>query len=50
VVADKITAVMCWICGKLIPLEDCKTDDDGHVVHEECYAETAVNEKRASTS
>jgi hypothetical protein len=45
---DGITSVKCWMCGKPIPLEECKTDDHGHVVHEDCYAEVAVQEKSAS--
>ena len=28
----------CTICGQPSSLEDCKTDDKGHVVHEICYA------------
>ena len=28
----------CWICGKVISLETCKTDDHGNMVHEFCYA------------
>lgn len=31
---EKITTVVCWICGTPVPLEDCKTNDHGHVVHE----------------
>ena len=26
--------VHCWICGKPVPLEECKTDDCGRPVHE----------------
>jgi hypothetical protein len=29
---------MCWICGKLVELETCKTDEHGNAVHERCYA------------
>jgi hypothetical protein len=28
----------CWICGKLVELERCKTDEHGNAVHERCYA------------
>lgn len=28
----------CWICGRAVPLENCKTEEHGSVVHEECYA------------
>ena len=27
----------CWICGRLMILEDCKSDDRGKPVHEDCY-------------
>ena len=27
----------CWICGKLIQLEECKIDEHGQGVHENCY-------------
>lgn len=27
----------CWICGKPCPLEDCKIDERGRAMHEECY-------------
>ena len=27
----------CWICGKEVSLQTCKTDEKGHVVHEHCY-------------
>lgn len=29
---------MCWICGRFVSLETCKTDEHGKAVHEECYA------------
>jgi hypothetical protein len=28
---------ICWICGKRVSLEDCKIDELGKPVHEECY-------------
>ncbi len=28
----------CWICGKEVPLEHCKTDEHGHAVHDYCYS------------
>jgi hypothetical protein len=28
---------MCWICGKTVELEDCKIDEHGLAVHEDCY-------------
>jgi hypothetical protein len=33
---------MCWICGKLVELETCKTDEHGNAVHERCYAAKMV--------
>ena len=27
----------CWICGEAPPT-DCKIDEEGHAVHDECYA------------
>jgi hypothetical protein len=32
-----LTVPVCYICGDPVPLEDCKTDENGHAVHEECY-------------
>jgi len=29
--------VLCWICGECVTLEDCKVDENGQAVHEECY-------------
>ena len=45
---EKTTAVNCWICGRPIPLEECKTDDYGHVVHEACYSERSVKKQGAA--
>lgn len=33
----KITSITCWICGKQVSLHNCKIDERGHAVHEECY-------------
>jgi len=27
----------CWICGKAVDLNKCKTDEHGLPVHEACY-------------
>ena len=27
----------CFLCGKSVPLETCKTDENGNAIHEECY-------------
>lgn len=29
--------LICWICGKAVDLETCKTDDHGSAVHGLCY-------------
>ena len=31
------------LCGKPVPLVSAKTDDDGNVVHEECYVRWTLN-------
>lgn len=28
---------VCWICGKVVSLEECKVDEHGLAVHEDCY-------------
>jgi hypothetical protein len=28
---------ICWMCGKPVSLETCKTDQHGKAVHEQCY-------------
>ena len=48
----------CWICGKNVRLEECKIDEHGATMHEECYVvrlrflktEEAVRCPRPSTS
>lgn len=44
--------VTCSMCGKPVPLEDCKCDDNGHPVHEACYAAevAAQGQKSAATA
>lgn len=27
----------CWICGEELSLFDCKVDEQGRAVHEQCY-------------
>ena len=37
----------CWICGKVVDLNNCKTDEHGLPVHEACYvARTVFNAKQ----
>jgi hypothetical protein len=33
---------MCWICGKAVDLNNCKTDERGRRVHESCYVARTV--------
>jgi hypothetical protein len=47
----------CPICNEPVSLETSKTDEDGHAIHEECYAskvcskgEPAGNGKKTGTS
>jgi hypothetical protein len=35
----------CWICGKPVLLEDCKIDERGLAVHENCYLAKVVSRK-----
>jgi hypothetical protein len=32
-----LRAHVCWICGRAVALENCKTDEQGLAVHEACY-------------
>jgi hypothetical protein len=27
----------CWLCGHCVSLEECKIDEHGMPVHDECY-------------
>jgi hypothetical protein len=38
----------CWICGKPCRLEDCKIDEQGLPVHEECYVAKLVLKKKVA--
>lgn len=31
------TSLICWLCKKPVPLENCKTDERHLPVHEDCY-------------
>ena len=35
--ASLILVLICPVLGKPVSLEECKTDDEGKPVHEECY-------------
>jgi hypothetical protein len=44
----------CAVCGKPVSLEDCKVDERGDSVHEECYlarvgSATELNERLSSS-
>jgi hypothetical protein len=41
---------MCWICGKVVDLKTCKTDEHGNAVHGECYAANVALRGRAQPS
>jgi endogenous inhibitor of DNA gyrase (YacG/DUF329 family) len=43
---QRLTSVPCVICGKPVRLEECRTNDLGHPVHEACYAELAGEESK----
>lgn len=36
---DTSEQYICPICNESVELETAKTDEDGHVVHEDCYAD-----------
>jgi hypothetical protein len=35
----------CWICDRPVQLENCKIDERGKPVHEDCYAAKLVVDK-----
>jgi hypothetical protein len=37
--ANQSVLPVCWICGKALSLEECKVDEHGQAVHEECSVE-----------
>jgi hypothetical protein len=41
---DRDGQYLCPICDKPVKLETAKTDEDGHVIHEECYFDDSVIE------
>jgi hypothetical protein len=40
---------VCHLCGKAVPLESAKTDDEGRVVHEKCYVIWIVSRDKHDT-
>jgi hypothetical protein len=43
---DKVRSVICWICEKPIPLQDCQTDAIGHPVHEDCDLALTMEQRK----
>lgn len=36
--AEHNVTYFCWICGNAVNLKTCVTDENGMLVHEDCYA------------
>jgi hypothetical protein len=32
----------CWICGRVVDLNTCKTDEHGLAVHDPCYVTRTI--------
>jgi len=47
--ADAINTVCCGICSREVFLTDCKTDEHGHAVHEECYTVRVIEGQPTSS-
>lgn len=43
-----LIAVPCAICGKPVPIAECKTNEIGEPAHESCYAERVKEEIKRS--
>jgi ribosome-binding protein aMBF1 (putative translation factor) len=39
---------VCWICGSAIALEDCKVDEHGLPVHDNCYVAKVARRKNTA--
>ena len=39
---------VCAICGKPVPLESAKADEEGHTVHEQCYVRKMQGKRQVS--
>ena len=39
----RIPEIFCFICNQTVNLETAKVNDQGKVVHEECYAGTITD-------
>ena len=40
----------CWICNQEVAPENCKTDERGWAVHEDCYLARMKLEKESTRS
>jgi hypothetical protein len=38
---------LCWICGCAVALEDCKVDEQGLPVHDNCYVAKVASKNAA---
>ena len=47
---ERVRTVTCTICGKPLPLEECKVNDLGQPVHEICIAELMTEEAKKRTT
>ena len=47
--SDRTIKMICVICGKPVALETAKTDDDGHAVHAQCYAQKMASDADPKT-
>jgi hypothetical protein len=34
---SELDSHICWICGRAVAIENCKTDEQGFAVHGLCY-------------
>ena len=43
---ERLSAVSCVICNKPVRLDECKLNDLGEPVHEDCYVERLKEESK----
>ncbi len=46
----RMPEIFCFICSQPVNLETAKVNDEGRVVHEECYAGTIIDNASGLTS
>lgn len=39
---------LCWMCGTAVALEDCKVDERGLPVHDNCYVAKVARRKNTA--